>query len=258
VRQREPTTDLSVVIPAFDEARRIGASLAAIDAFLRQSGLGYEIVVVDDGSRDGTGDVVEALARASHPAVRLIRSATNRGKGASLRRGMLAAHGRWACLCDADLSAPIDRLPALLAPLRSGYDVSMGSRVVPGSPVAVSRPLHRRAMARVFNAAARATGLTTRSDTQCGFKAFTRPAARLLFGLSRIDGFCFDVEILWLAERLGLRVCEVAVPWAEAPHGHVSPLRDSAAMLRDLIRIRLYAWRGGYGISAGGARGPGS
>jgi dolichyl-phosphate beta-glucosyltransferase len=246
--------DLSVVVPAFDEARRVRASLAAIDAFLRQSGLGYEIVVVDDGSRDGTGDLVEALARTAYPALRLLRNATNRGKGASVRRGMLAASGAWACLCDADLSAPIDRLPALLTPLRNGYDVAVGSRAISGSPVVVSRPLHRRVMARVFNAAVRAAGLTALSDTQCGFKAFTRAAARRLFELSRIDGFCFDVEILWLADRLGLRVCEVAVPWAEAPHGHVSPLRDSAAMLRDLIRIRLYARRGRYGVSSGAPR----
>jgi dolichyl-phosphate beta-glucosyltransferase len=239
--------DLSVVIPAFDEARRITASLAAIDAFLRQSGLGYEIVVVDDGSRDGTGDLVEALARGSYPAVRLLRNPVNRGKGASVRRGMLAAGGAWACACDADLSAPIDRLPALLAPLADGFDVAVGSRAVPGAPVAVSRPLHRRLMGRVFNLAVRAAGLTRLPDTQCGFKAFTRAAARRLFERQRLDGFCFDVEVLWLAERLGLRVCEVPVPWVEARHGHVSPLRDSAAMLRDLVRIRLYARRGWYG-----------
>jgi dolichyl-phosphate beta-glucosyltransferase len=238
---------LSVVIPAYDEARRTGASLVALDAFLQSTGLGYEIVVVDDGSRDGTGEVVRELAWRSYPGLRLVQSPVNRGKGASVRRGMLAATGALSCFCDADLSSPSSISPGSSRRSPTGTTLAVGSRAVPESRLELSRPLHRRLMGRVFNLAARAAGLTTLGDTQCGFKAFTRAAARQLFERQRIDGFCFDVEVLWLAERLGLRVREVPVPWVEAPHGHVSALRDSAAMLRDLLRIRLNAWHGHYG-----------
>jgi Glycosyl transferase family 2 len=163
---------LSVVIPAYDEARRTGASLVALDAFLQSTGLGYEIVVVDDGSRDGTGEVVRELAWRSYPGLRLVQSPVNRGKGASVRRGMLAATGALSCFCDADLSSPSSISPGSSRRSPTGTTLAVGSRAVPESRLELSRPLHRRLMGRVFNLAAGLPG-SPRSGTR---SAASRPS----------------------------------------------------------------------------------
>jgi dolichyl-phosphate beta-glucosyltransferase len=184
---------LSVVIPAWNEERRLPGTLARIVDFLAPRGQAFEVLVVDDGSTDGTARVVEGFAS---PVVRLRRSDTNRGKGHAVRTGMLEARGGFCLMTDADLSTPIEELPKLEGALTEGTGVAIGSRAVPGSSVLVRQGAFREGMGRLFNLAVRWLLLPDLRDTQCGFKLFTAEAARDAFEPTRLEGFCFDVEAL--------------------------------------------------------------
>lgn len=238
---------LSVVIPAYQEAGRLGATLERIVAYLEPRPGGFEVVVVDDGSRDGTAEV--AAAHPS-PAVRAVRLSENRGKGAAVRRGVAESRGERVLLCDADLSAPIEDLPLLEAALDSGADLALGSRALPSSRLARRQPFYRERMGKIFNLLVRLLVVGGYRDTQCGFKLIAGEAARDVCGRMVIDGFAYDVELVWLARRLGYRVAEVGVRWSDSPGSRVHPVRDSATMLRDLLRMRWHH-RGGLSRPAG-------
>jgi dolichyl-phosphate beta-glucosyltransferase len=231
-----------VVIPAYNEAGRLPPTLAAIRRFLDGWGRPYEIVVVDDGSTD---DTVERARQAGGPVVTVLSNGRNRGKGHSVRRGMLAATGDVRLMCDADLSTPIEEFPRLLSRLDDGHDVAIGSRALPESKVEVRQPLYRESLGRLFNRLVRFLFLSGLHDTQCGFKLFTASAARLSFEPARLDGFSFDVESLFIAKRRGLKIAEVAVTWRNDAASRVGMGRGALAFF-DLLRIRVNDLAGRY------------
>ena len=227
------TPALSVVIPSYNEATRIGTTLEALAAATADD---VEVIVVDDGSTDGTAEVAERLLEAAGHR-RVLRLDRNQGKGAAVRAGVLAARGDTILYMDADLATDLEALPRFLLELEDA-DVVVGSRSVPGA-VVKQGTRDRVVMGRVFNRLSRlATGVHIR-DTQCGFKAFGGPAARTLFGLARCDRFAFDVEVLVLAERLGLRVVERPVTWTAVDGSSVRRVSDSARAAFDVVRIAL-------------------
>lgn len=233
---------LSLIIPAYNEAQRIRASLESAEAYFDRQGYDYEIIVVDDGSTDGTQQVV----RDSHPEVHLESYGENRGKGYAVRHGMAVAGGDYRLFSDADGSTPIDELESFWPHLDDGADVVIASRALPDSDVELHQPWYRENMGRVFNLMLRAMRLTRFHDTQCGFKVFTRRAADIVFPRQTIDGFGFDPEILYIAEHYGLRIDEVPVHWVNCPYTRVNALTDSARMFGEMLQIRLNAWRGRY------------
>lgn len=245
--------DLSVVIPAYNEEARIGPSLARVVAHLAARGGRSEVLVVIDGSRDRTAEIVRATD--ARVPVRLLDRGVNGGKGSCVRRGMLAARGARRLFTDADLSTPIEEIERLLAALNAGHDVAIGSRRLAASRVPVPQPWWRRLMGRGFNAAAQWLAVPGIHDTQCGFKLFSAAACDAVFSRQRIDDFGFDVELLWIARRLGLRIAEIPVTWIDDPRSTVRPVRDATRMFLDLLRIRRADRRGLY-ASPGTVPGP--
>ncbi len=234
----EPEVEISIVIPAYNEEVRIGMTLVRTLEYLRARHPSSEVLVVDDGSRDDTVDVVEQISVAE-PSVRVLRQPRNLGKGAAVRRGVMEAKGQVVLFMDADLATPVEELDTLLVYLRKGYRVVIGSRGLAESDIRQRQPPGRELMGRVFNLLVRTVLLGGFKDTQCGFKLFDREAARELFGRQKLDGFAFDVEVLLLAKELGYRIAEVPVVWYHAPNSKVSPIADSSKMLGDLLRLRL-------------------
>ena len=225
----------SVVIPAYNEARRLPRYLDEVCSFFDGRGEPYEVLVVDDGSTDGTGGVVSALR---HPAVRVIRLAENQGKGAAVRAGMLAASGAHRLFTDADGATPIAELKRLEPPLLAGADLAVGSRVLVDPTVSVVARPHRVRAGRVFNWLVERLGLRVVADSQCGFKVFRAAAAEVLFRELRTRGFGFDVEILLHARALGHRVVEVPVNWADQAGSKVRVLTDGPRMLGEILLAR--------------------
>jgi len=232
---------LSVVVPALNEEDRLPRTLERIVSHLSRRREGYELVVVDDGSRDRTAELAQAAGAT------VLRNETNRGKGYAVRRGMLAARGARRLMTDADLSTPIEELDRLCARMDEGHDVVIGSRALPGSRIEVRQPWYRENMGRFFNLFVRALAVPGVTDTQCGFKLFSGAAARDVFSAARLDGFSFDVEVLFLARRKGYRIAEVPVVWRNDAATRVSLLRGFLAF-PDLLRIRANDWRGRYGL----------
>jgi glycosyltransferase involved in cell wall biosynthesis len=239
-----PAPELSIVIPAYNEERRLLWALIRVFHFLRDLGIEGEVIVVDDGSRDRTAELVRQLAR-NRASLRLLSNPGNRGKGYSVRHGMLESRGRIALFTDADLSAPIEEAPKLLDALAE-YDVAIGSRALDRSLITHRQPRWRELAGIAFNRALRLiTGLPF-EDTQCGFKAFRMDRARILFEQQTVEGFGFDPEILFLARRHGLRTVEIPVRWAHDPDSRVAVLADGMKMLGDVLRVRWNALRGRY------------
>lgn len=243
---------VSIVIPAYNEAGRISASLTEVLAFARHEPRIAEIIVVDDGSTDHTAELAdEAAAQAAlgagGPAIHLVRHERNRGKGAAVRTGFLRATGDIVLFSDADLSAPITEAPRLIEPIAADEcDIAIGSRALATSRIELRQSLFRRNAGRMFNLMVKAlTGLPLR-DTQCGFKAFRRTTASPLFAAQRIEGFAFDVELLYIARRAKLRILELPVRWSHAEGSKVSMFLHTREMAIDLLRIRGNALLGRY------------
>lgn len=237
---------LSVVIPAYNEEERLGPTLDRMVEYLKTTPREWELVVVDDGSKDGTRALVEAASKVN-PQVRLLANERNRGKGYTVRRGMLAAEGDAVLFSDADLSSPIEEVEKLLPHLENGHDVVIGSRDIIGSKIEVPQPLFRRVMGYSFMVLRDWIAVSGFRDTQCGFKLFRREAAQAVFPQSRLDGFCFDVEILAIAKTLGFQMCEIPVVWRNDERSKVNPISDPLKMFVDLFRIRFNILRGMYG-----------
>jgi dolichyl-phosphate beta-glucosyltransferase len=228
---------LSVVIPAYNEEARLPPHLGVVLAYLHAHYPAFELIVVDDGSRDGTLAAVTA-ALAGEPRARLVAYTPNRGKGYAIRQGVLASRGAQVIFLDADLSTPIEEIPRALEQLRQA-EVVIGSRDLPGADIRVPQPLYRRLASDLFKwVRYLMVGLWRIRDTQCGFKAYRGPVARQLFALAQIDRFMFDVEILYLAERAGLRIIELPVRWQDSPGSKVRLWEGLVHMVRDLWRIR--------------------
>ena len=242
------TESLSIIVPAYNEAERLEKSLRKILDYLGQHHPNSELIVVDDGSTDGTATAARAVLTNSNPVhSSVISYQSNLGKGRAVRLGLLAARGEIAVFSDADLSTPITELPKLIDPIvHDNYDVTFGSRALNRELIGVHQPWRREQGGRVFNLAVRlATGLPF-WDTQCGFKAFRMPLCRPLIEGATIDRFGFDVELLYLAHRAGLRMKEVPVRWDHYEGSKVNVLNDSFKMLNEVALIRQQARRGMY------------
>lgn len=234
--QPPPPPQLSVVIPAYNEERRLPATLRSMLHYLRAHEPSWEIVVVDDGSSDATAAQVAAIAQ-GEPRLRLHHLPANRGKGFAVRTGVLASRGRHVLICDADLSTPMAELPRLRSALDGGARAAIGSRACAGARVEVRQHPIRELAGRLGNWLIRALAVPEYADTQCGFKLFDGHSARMVFSLARLDGWCSDVEILYLFGCLRLRVVEVPVRWADQPGSKVRP-QDYLRGLVDVLRIR--------------------
>lgn len=238
MNERAPT--LSIVVPAYNEASRLPGTLVAIRdyfALQRVPDAEIEILVVDDGSTDATASLVREMMR-ELPSLRLIANGRNRGKGYSVRRGMLEAHGPIALFTDADLSTPIDEWQKLNTAIQAGNDIAIGSRAMDRSLISVHQSRFREIAGIIFNGFVRLIVGLSFEDTQCGFKAFVLPRSRIVFEQQRIEEFGFDPEILFLAKRHGLRAVEVPVRWAHDSATKVRVVRDSLRMFEDLLYIR--------------------
>jgi glycosyltransferase involved in cell wall biosynthesis len=245
---------LSIVVPAYNEERRLPESLRQILTYIRHSPDPTEVIIADDGSSDGTAAYVEQIAR-EHPEIRLLRL-DHRGKGYAVRAGALAAKGDYVLLCDADMAVPLTEWERLRAALESGYHVAIGSREGMGA-TRDGEPWHRHIMGRVFNTIIRVVAIGGFQDTQCGFKAMQRTVSDDLFRRVQIYGenappvqgaavTAYDVELLFLAVKRGYRVAEIPVPWRYGEETKVSALHDSWRNLRDVLRVRWNALRGAY------------
>ncbi len=235
---------LSVIIPAFNEEHRLPGNLKRVLDFLGTQPYASEVVVVDNGSQDRTSAIVEQIMQ-KNPSLRLIREPT-RGKGLAVRRGMLETEGDFRFICDADLSMPIENVNDFLPPKLENFDIAIASRELPGA-VRYNEPAYRHWVGRGFNLLVRLLAVPQFHDTQCGFKCFRAEAAEHLFAIQRLQGWSFDVEVLFLALKRGYRVIEVPIPWYFNPDSRVRLMRDSIAMFMDLIKIRLNWSRGIYG-----------
>jgi dolichyl-phosphate beta-glucosyltransferase len=222
--------EMSVVVPAFNEEARIAPTIVAIDRYLAARNSPYEILVVDDGSFDRTGEVAVAAAPR---AVRIVRLEENSGKGEAVRRGMLEARGSLILYTDADGSTPIEELAPLIDAVRGGAEIAFGSRAKGSATARVRTVLHRKVMGRVFNAIVNLFAIGGVMDTQCGFKLFTRRAAHFVFSRQTARGFSFDVEILVIARKAGIAMEEVPVTWTNVPGSKVRLVSDSLKMFRE-------------------------
>ena len=243
---------LSVVIPSYNEARRLPSTLVEIVGFLenRPRWLPAEILVVDDGSSDETAEIAGRAALAPGITLRCLVHEGNRGKGAAVRTGFGAARGEVILLCDADMATPIEEIEALGASFPGG--VAIGSRAIDRSRIEQPQPKYRDLMGRTFNLAVQLLAVPGVGDTQCGFKLFDGDLGRSLAEVQRIDGFAFDVELLFLARARGCPISEVPVRWRHVEESRVQPLAHSADMFADLLRIAW--WR--LTSQTGGGRGP--
>ena len=230
---------MSIVIPAYNEEKRIAGSLLETCAHMNGFGMEYEIIVVDDGSSDGTGRTVDHIAMHVRN-VRLVRYEKNRGKGHALRTGVLVTKGDLILVMDADLSTPMEELRKLMPYLsEGGFDIAIGSRALALSDIIKKQPWWRRGMGKMFNKIVKAIVIGGFNDTQCGFKLFRGVVGRNLFGEAKIDRFAYDVEILALARKKGYGIKEVPIRWINSPESRVDPVKDSLQMLADLVRIRF-------------------
>jgi glycosyltransferase involved in cell wall biosynthesis len=234
---------LSIIVPAYNEQKRLPDSLSRIASYVRAQSYPIEVLVVDDGSGDETAGVVEEMAE-NHPFVTLVRN-PHRGKGYAVKTGMLRANGQYLFFGDADLSMPIEEIQKFLPGNLGEYDVAIGSREAPGANRYDEPPL-RHLMGRVFNLLVQLLAVRGFRDTQCGYKGFRREVARDIFSAQTMDGFGFDVEILFVAQKRRYRMVEVPIEWYHKGSSQVNPVKDTFKMIRDVFQVRWNDWRGQY------------
>ena len=237
----------SIVIPAYNEAQRLGSSLERVGNYVIAQRWDAELIVVNDGSHDATPDLVRECAK-RYPFLRLIENPGNRGKGYSVRNGMLHAAGELLLFSDADLSSPIEESVKLFSAIANGADIAIGSRWIRPETQTKRQKLLRQFYGRAFNVALRILLRLKQKDTQCGFKAFTRQAAQKIFPLQQIERWGFDPEILYLGRHFGFRIDEVPVAWADVGGTRISPLRDGMRMMGEVLKIRWNALTGKYRV----------
>jgi len=235
--------EVSIVIPAYNEGSRIGPTLKRAIEYSDRHFSDYEIIVVDDGSKDNTIDIV---AKHKNPHLRLLKNGINRGKGYSVRRGVLQARLPYVLFSDSDLATPIEEIEKLAWFLDREYDIAFGSRNVKGSEIRVKQPWYRILVGRGFALLVNLFAVHGFRDTQCGFKIFKKRAAREIFRRSRLDRFSFDVEVLFIAKKRGYKIKEVPIIWIDKKGSKVDPVKDSLRMLRDILVIRLNSLFGLY------------
>jgi len=236
---------LSIVIPAYNEGARIEQTLERVTWCVEEQGWDAEILVVDDGSKDNTVEIVQMWME-RYPRMHLVQNEGNRGKGYSVRNGLLQAAGEIVMFTDADLSAPMQEANLLMAAIADGADVAIGSRWMDKTRQTTHQPLYRRFFGRCFNAVTRTIMGLPFKDTQCGFKAFRRPAAQVIFRLQRIERWGFDPEILFIARKLGYNIREVPVTWGHDERSRMSYLKDGMKMLEEMAAIRGNSLAGRY------------
>ena len=237
---------LSIVIPAHNEENRLPRTLEQVFAFLEKQAYSAEVVVVENGSSDRTLEIAQTFA-ALHPQLRILQN-DERGKGLAVRRGMLEAHGQFRFICDADLSMPIEEIVKFIPPALTDFDVAIGSREAPGA-VRYNEPTYRHWGGRAINLIIRLLILPGLQDTQCGFKCFSAEAAQKVFPRQTLSGWSFDIEILYLARRLGLSVREIPIHWRFHAATKLNAVQDALRMVRDIFRIHANALRGRYDLS---------
>jgi glycosyltransferase involved in cell wall biosynthesis len=235
----------SIVIPAYNESARLGATLEKVLAYVHAQGWNAEVIVVNDGSSDSTAEIVRDFAR-KDPTLRLVENPGNRGKGYSVRNGMLNARGRIVLFSDADLSSPIEEAPKLLKALEAGAEIAIGSRWLRSESQTQRQPLHRQLFGRIFNLLLRMILGLKFKDTQCGFKAFKQPAVQAIFPLQKIERWGFDPEILFLARKFGFKVQEISVAWSHRDGTSINPLVDGGRMFLEMLHIRWNDLTGKY------------
>lgn len=234
---------LSLIIPAYNEGERLPKTLPQVFDFLESQSYPFEIIIVNNNSRDNTREIAQGFAT-TRPYLRVLDEMAQ-GKGAAVRAGMVAATGEYLFMADADFSMPVEEIAKFLPPQLSGYDVAIGSREAPGA-VRYNEPQYRHFMGRVFNFYVKALAIPGFEDTQCGFKCFRREVAWDILPCQTIDGWAFDVELLFIALRRGYRVVEVPVHWYYGENSRVSPVRDTVNMIREVLRIRYNGFVGRY------------
>ena len=230
--------DLSIIVPAYNEEKRLGRTLEKIRTYFQEKDYAYEVIVVDDGSSDNTVFVASDSLLAKESMLKIVKNEVNRGKGYSVRRGMADAVGELILFTDADLSTPIEEIEKLKLYLSDGFDAAIGSRSIKGSEVKSPQPKYRVLMGKTFNLMVRAVVLRGFIDTQCGFKLFKKNCIENVLPEMKIDGFSFDVEMLYIATRNGYKIKEVPVVWIDYKGSKVNPLYDSAKMFMDLLYIK--------------------
>jgi dolichyl-phosphate beta-glucosyltransferase len=230
---------ISIVIPVYNEAKRIKTTVNKIVSFIKQREINAEIVIVNDGSQDDTAHVLIEMSGLL-PNLMIINNEINQGKGSAVRKGMLSAAGNMILFTDADLSTPIEELDKFVKILKQGNDIVIASRRMRESRINIPQPLHRRVMGKLFQIIVATIIIRGIKDTQCGFKLFSREACRRIFEQQLLSGFAFDVEVLYLANRLQFKVAELPVEWNDARGSKVIPFKTSVSMLRDLLYIKLF------------------
>ncbi len=236
---------LSVVIPAYNEEKRIASSLKSIVSYLNNQEFQSEIIMVDDGSTDNTIQLVEGLD-VNGINLNIIWNERNSGKCYSIRRGVQESAGEIILFSDADLSTPIEEFEKFLPYLNDGYDVVIGSRGLPESDIEVHQVWYREWMGKKFGSLVRFMALPGISDSQCGFKCFTKSSSERIFPRQKLNGFCFDVELLYITKKMNYQIKEVPICWRNSPASKVNPIRDSIRMFFDLLKIRFYDMKGKY------------
>jgi glycosyltransferase involved in cell wall biosynthesis len=234
---------LSIIVPAHNEEERLKNSLERILSFLDQQSYESELIVVENGSTDRTAQIAAELAKKT--PILQVHSLAGRGKGLAVRHGMLSAQGSYRFICDADLSMPIENVSRFLPPALQDFDVAIASREVPGA-IRYNEPTYRHWIGRIFNTLVRIMAVPGFQDTQCGFKCFLDQAAIDLFSVQQLDGWTFDVEVLYIALKRGYRILEIPIPWYHIPGSRIRVLPDSMAMFMDLFTIRRNWRRGEY------------
>ncbi len=239
---QENSVFLSIIIPAYNEQDRIALTLERVECYLSTLGKPFEIIVVDDGSSDDTLSIVNDIAAASS-VIRIVSYKPNHGKGYAVRQGVSTARGEYIAFSDADLSAPIEEIEKLFSAMNTGSDVAIGSRAIQGAVIAVHQPLYRELGGKALNFIIRAVAVPGIWDTQCGFKLFRGDVARELFAKSFLEGWGFDVEVLFLARKAGFSIVETPVKWSHSEGSKIHPFSAAIKIIGDLIRVRLHRYK---------------